>query len=77
MARHKGRRVPPDPRPQITPDQLTNLLAGHTGLVFMECRHDPHCPAGRNGSGRGCICTPDIEIRAPFGLAPRREGGAQ
>ena len=78
MARKpKGRSVPPDPRPQITPAELTDILSSHSGLVFMEYRHDDHCPAGRNGSGLGCTCDPDITIRAPFGLSPRRqEGGA-
>ena len=53
--------------PGTTPEQIAALIKGKAGLVVLEHRHDADCP-GRH-DGRGCTCTPDVELVAPFGLS--------
>jgi len=53
--------------PDATPHQIAALLQGKAGAVVLEYRHDDGCPA--IGSGRGCVCKPDVYIVALEGLA--------
>lgn len=61
-----SRRTPPrtsdTARPVFTQAELAAFMATHKGLYHLEYKHDSWCPA--IGTGQGCICQPDVCLRA-------------
>lgn len=55
--RSKGRKVPPQPRPQtITDEQIIQLMQEHPGVYVLQVQHDATCQGAADG--KSCTCTP-------------------